>query len=93
MNPNANAFQRNFVNEVRRAEDMEKKLRYFQTMIERAGIPYDENLKNTNDALAEFDNRQIEQLEVRPSSPLSHRQKKKRLTNQTMPLLFPPLSC
>jgi len=64
LNPNANAFQRNFVNEVRRAEDMEKKLRYFQTMIERAGIPYDENLKNTNEALPEFDNRQIEQLEV-----------------------------
>ena len=30
MNPNVNAFQRKFVNEVRRCEEMERKLRYLE---------------------------------------------------------------
>ena len=33
MNPNVNAFQRKYVNEVRRCEEMERKLRYLENEI------------------------------------------------------------
>lgn len=36
LNPDVNAFQRNFVNEVRRADEMERRLTYFQDQIENA---------------------------------------------------------
>ncbi len=35
MNPQVNAFQRNFVNEVKRADEMERKLRFFESQIEQ----------------------------------------------------------
>jgi len=38
MNPEVNAFQRKFVNEVRRCEEMDRKLRLFETEIEKAGL-------------------------------------------------------
>jgi len=34
LNPHINAFQRNFVNEVKRADEMERKLKYFSSQIE-----------------------------------------------------------
>jgi len=34
LNPHVNAFQRNFINEVKRADEMERKLRFFSTEIE-----------------------------------------------------------
>ncbi|CAF1489668.1 unnamed protein product [Didymodactylos carnosus] len=35
LNPNVNAFQRKFVNEVRRCEEMERKLRFLETEIKK----------------------------------------------------------
>jgi len=35
MNPNVNAFQRNFVNEVKRCDDMERRLRFLRTELEK----------------------------------------------------------
>eukprot|EP00164_Ancoracysta_twista_P002911 GFYU01003875.1.p1 GENE.GFYU01003875.1~~GFYU01003875.1.p1 ORF type:complete len:789 (-),score=277.14 GFYU01003875.1:293-2659(-) len=47
MNPAVNAFQRAFVTDVKRCDDMERKLRFFQEQIEKAKIPLgavDENM-------------------------------------------------
>ncbi|XP_071788014.1 V-type proton ATPase 116 kDa subunit a 1-like isoform X2 [Asterias amurensis] len=39
LNPDVNAFQRKFVNEVRRCDEMERKLRFLETEIHKADIP------------------------------------------------------
>jgi V-type H+-transporting ATPase subunit a len=39
LNPNVNAFQRKFVNEVRRCDEMERKLRYLRREIEKEHVP------------------------------------------------------
>lgn len=33
LNPNVNAFHRNFINEVRRMDEMERKLRFFEEQV------------------------------------------------------------
>ncbi|CAF3762165.1 unnamed protein product [Rotaria sp. Silwood1] len=39
LNPNVNSFQRKFVNEVRRCEEMERKLRFLETEIKKDELP------------------------------------------------------
>jgi len=39
LNPNVNAFQRKFVSEVRRCDEMERKLRYLRREIEKEHVP------------------------------------------------------
>ncbi|CAF0895182.1 unnamed protein product, partial [Didymodactylos carnosus] len=39
LNPNVNAFQRKFVNEVRRCEEMGRKLRFLETEIKKDSLP------------------------------------------------------
>ncbi|CAH2302034.1 V-type proton ATPase 116 kDa subunit a isoform X1 [Pelobates cultripes] len=39
LNPDVNVFQRKFVNEVRRCEEMDRKLRFVEKEIKKAGIP------------------------------------------------------
>ena len=38
LNPDVSAFQRKFINEVRRCEEMERKLRFLRSQLEKAGI-------------------------------------------------------
>lgn len=42
MNPEATAFQRTFSNEIRRCNDMERKLRYVEAQIEKEALTIDE---------------------------------------------------
>jgi V-type H+-transporting ATPase subunit a len=37
LNPDMNAFQRNFVNEIRRIDDLERKLRFFEDLLKKSG--------------------------------------------------------
>ena len=39
MNPKVNAFSRNFVNDVKRCDELERKLRYFEDQLRRNNFP------------------------------------------------------
>uniref|UniRef100_H2ZH49 V-type proton ATPase subunit a n=1 Tax=Ciona savignyi TaxID=51511 RepID=H2ZH49_CIOSA len=43
LNPDVNAFQRKFVNEVRRCDEMERKLRFLERELKRDDIPITDN--------------------------------------------------
>ncbi|EZA48636.1 hypothetical protein DMN91_001368 [Ooceraea biroi] len=44
LNGNVNYFQRKFVNEVRRCDELERKLRYIETEVRKDGVPIPDNL-------------------------------------------------
>ncbi|MCL4123676.1 UNVERIFIED_CONTAM: hypothetical protein GTU68_053539, partial [Idotea baltica] len=46
LNPNVNSFQRKFVHEVRRCEEMERKLRYLEIEANKDSIPITDNGEN-----------------------------------------------
>ncbi|KNC52902.1 vacuolar proton translocating ATPase 100 kDa subunit [Thecamonas trahens ATCC 50062] len=39
LNPELNAFQRSYVNDVKRCDELERKLRFFKEQVEKAGLP------------------------------------------------------
>lgn len=45
LNANVNYFQRKFVNEVRRCDELERKLRYIETEVRKDGVPIPDNLQ------------------------------------------------
>lgn len=40
LNPSVNVFERKFVEDVRRCEDMERRLRYLGTQVHRCRVSY-----------------------------------------------------
>ncbi|CAF1483581.1 unnamed protein product, partial [Adineta steineri] len=46
LNPNVNAFQRKFVNELRRCEEMERKIRFLESEVKKERISIDELTEN-----------------------------------------------
>lgn len=78
-----NAFQRNFVDEVKRADEMERKLRYFEDLLKKNDL-YEDSKKLAHVRYSEFVSRQalddedpagvvMNKLQVRSSrcSPIS----------------------
>lgn len=60
LNPDVNAFQRKFINEVRRCDEMQRKLRYLEKEIKKDNIP----MLETGDNLEAPQQREIVDLEA-----------------------------
>lgn len=61
LNPDVNAFQRKFVNEVRRCDEMERKLRYIEAEVHKDGV----HIPSVKEAPRAPNPREIIDLEVR----------------------------
>jgi len=64
LNGTVNYFQRKFVNEVRRCDELERKLRYIEAEVKKDGVPIPDNLMELPRAP---NPRAIIDLEVKPS--------------------------
>ncbi|KAI8337465.1 V-type ATPase, V0 complex, 116kDa subunit family [Chlamydoabsidia padenii] len=60
LNPEVNAFQRSFVNEIRRFDEMERQCRYFQQQMKRNSIPF---RPVTNTAVRARSTQEVDNLE------------------------------
>lgn len=61
LNADVNYFQRKFVNEVRRCDEMERKLRYIEAEVKKDGVPISDDL---NDLPRAPNPREVIDLEV-----------------------------
>ncbi|KAG0300065.1 H(+)-transporting V0 sector ATPase subunit a [Linnemannia gamsii] len=66
LNPDVNAFQRAFVGEIRRFDEMERQLRFFTSQIEKAEIPVRTTLTNAYSSRARS-RQELDDLEERLS--------------------------
>ncbi|KAF9182430.1 H(+)-transporting V0 sector ATPase subunit a [Haplosporangium sp. Z 767] len=66
LNPDVNAFQRAFVNEIRRFDEMERRLRFFTSQIEKAEIPVRSTLSSAYISRARS-RQELDELEERLS--------------------------
>ena len=61
LNPDTNVFQRKFVGEVRRCDEMERKLRFIEAEVKKAGLKMAED-RGWDESVPEF--REIGELEA-----------------------------
>ncbi len=69
LNESINVFQRKFVGEVRRCDEMDRRLRFFAGEIEKLGIPIPDNTNTSERApkLSDVTQMEVWSLPLRPS--------------------------
>eukprot|EP01112_Ceratiomyxa_fruticulosa_P019260 TRINITY_DN6281_c0_g1_i1.p1 TRINITY_DN6281_c0_g1~~TRINITY_DN6281_c0_g1_i1.p1 ORF type:complete len:870 (-),score=187.55 TRINITY_DN6281_c0_g1_i1:162-2633(-) len=87
LNPEVNAFQRNFVNEVKRSDEMERKLRFFQDQVDKepgiravlhsisvdGGLGSSSNVQSLDELEARFDELEKELLQMNSNQQMLNR--------------------